>query len=264
MGSCDRTRTYNLPVNSRLLCQLSYAGPSRAAGRKPGRRLCWRISVARLGGCLWHPGGHPGRGTRAGLGGLFPAEVDCLRQRWTDNLGRPTQGSDGQPERRASGTDGRNATGNVARWKKGNQMRYKAMFIAGFAVGFIAGARSGRGTYDKLVATSARSPRIRRCRRPRTRRRRRPPNWARRPPPRRPTTPSRPPRARRTPPRRRRRRWIRSCTRPRTSCRGSSAAATARTTRPTTSPRRRPGLSGRGRRVDREQRALRARHPRRR
>ena len=30
-------------------------------------------------------------------------------------------------------------------------MRYKAMFIAGFAVGFVAGARSGRGTYDKLV-----------------------------------------------------------------------------------------------------------------
>ena len=24
--SCNRTRTYNLPVNSRLLCQLSYAG----------------------------------------------------------------------------------------------------------------------------------------------------------------------------------------------------------------------------------------------
>ena len=31
-------------------------------------------------------------------------------------------------------------------------MRYKAVFIAGFAVGFVAGARSGRGTYDKLVA----------------------------------------------------------------------------------------------------------------
>ncbi len=30
-------------------------------------------------------------------------------------------------------------------------MRYKAMFIAGFAVGFVAGARSGRETYDKLV-----------------------------------------------------------------------------------------------------------------
>ena len=44
-----------------------------------------------------------------------------------------------------------NATGDVARWKKGNRMRYKAMFIAGFAVGFVAGARSGRGTYDKLV-----------------------------------------------------------------------------------------------------------------
>lgn len=30
-------------------------------------------------------------------------------------------------------------------------MRYKAVFIAGFAVGFVAGARSGRGTYDKIV-----------------------------------------------------------------------------------------------------------------
>jgi hypothetical protein len=26
LRSCNRTRTYNLPVNSRLLCQLSYAG----------------------------------------------------------------------------------------------------------------------------------------------------------------------------------------------------------------------------------------------
>ena len=31
-------------------------------------------------------------------------------------------------------------------------MRYKAMFVAGFAVGFVAGARSGRETYDKMVA----------------------------------------------------------------------------------------------------------------
>ena len=31
-------------------------------------------------------------------------------------------------------------------------MRYKATFIAGFAVGFLAGARSGRGTYDKIVS----------------------------------------------------------------------------------------------------------------
>ncbi|HEX4092395.1 MAG TPA: hypothetical protein VHZ33_27050 [Trebonia sp.] len=44
-----------------------------------------------------------------------------------------------------------NGADDVAHWKKGNQMRYKAMFIAGFAVGFVAGARSGRGTYDKLV-----------------------------------------------------------------------------------------------------------------
>lgn len=31
-------------------------------------------------------------------------------------------------------------------------MRHKAIFITGFAVGFMVGARSGRGTYDKIVA----------------------------------------------------------------------------------------------------------------
>jgi hypothetical protein len=30
-------------------------------------------------------------------------------------------------------------------------MRHKAIFITGFAVGFMVGARSGRGTYDKIV-----------------------------------------------------------------------------------------------------------------
>jgi len=30
-------------------------------------------------------------------------------------------------------------------------MRHKAVFIAGFAVGFMVGARAGRGTYDKIV-----------------------------------------------------------------------------------------------------------------
>jgi hypothetical protein len=30
-------------------------------------------------------------------------------------------------------------------------MRYKAIFIAGVAVGFVAGARAGRGTYDKMI-----------------------------------------------------------------------------------------------------------------
>ena len=35
--------------------------------------------------------------------------------------------------------------------EKGDQMRYKATFIAGVAVGFIAGARAGRGAYDKIV-----------------------------------------------------------------------------------------------------------------
>jgi hypothetical protein len=31
-------------------------------------------------------------------------------------------------------------------------MRYKAVFIAGVAVGFVAGARAGRDTYDKIVS----------------------------------------------------------------------------------------------------------------
>jgi len=31
-------------------------------------------------------------------------------------------------------------------------MRYKAVFIAGVAVGFVAGTRAGRGVYDKMVA----------------------------------------------------------------------------------------------------------------
>jgi hypothetical protein len=30
-------------------------------------------------------------------------------------------------------------------------MRHKAVFITGFVVGFMAGARAGRGTYDKIV-----------------------------------------------------------------------------------------------------------------
>ncbi len=35
--------------------------------------------------------------------------------------------------------------------EKGDQMRYKAVFIAGVAVGFVAGARAGRGAYNKIV-----------------------------------------------------------------------------------------------------------------
>ncbi len=35
--------------------------------------------------------------------------------------------------------------------EKGDQMRYKAIFIAGVAVGFVAGARAGRGAYDKIA-----------------------------------------------------------------------------------------------------------------
>src|SRR3984957_3126061 len=40
---------------------------------------------------------------------------------------------------------------STPRTGKGDQMRHKAIFITGFAVGFMAGARAGRGTYDKIV-----------------------------------------------------------------------------------------------------------------
>jgi len=43
----------------------------------------------------------------------------------------------------------KNAIG-ASHWEKGSQMR-KGMFILGVAVGFVAGARSGRDTYDKMV-----------------------------------------------------------------------------------------------------------------
>jgi hypothetical protein len=42
-------------------------------------------------------------------------------------------------------------------------MRYKAIFIAGVAVGFVAGARAGRGAYDKIVGAGqrvARQPKV--------------------------------------------------------------------------------------------------------
>src|SRR5580704_8251185 len=37
VGSRDRTRTYNLPVNSRTLCRLSYAGSTRIRVAHPRR-----------------------------------------------------------------------------------------------------------------------------------------------------------------------------------------------------------------------------------
>jgi hypothetical protein len=45
---------------------------------------------------------------------------------------------------------GGNAIG-ASHWEKGSQMR-KGMFLAGVAVGFVAGTRAGRDTYDKMVA----------------------------------------------------------------------------------------------------------------
>ena len=49
---------------------------------------------------------------------------------------------------------------DAAYWKnrrcapeKGYQMRYKAVFIAGVAVGFMAGSRAGRGAYDRIISS---------------------------------------------------------------------------------------------------------------
>lgn len=38
--------------------------------------------------------------------------------------------------------------------RKGCQVRYRATFIAGFAVGFVAGARAGRERYEQIVKAS--------------------------------------------------------------------------------------------------------------
>ena len=45
-------------------------------------------------------------------------------------------------------------------------MRYKAVFIAGVAVGFMAGSRAGRGAYDQIIATGrkvAGNPKVQRA-----------------------------------------------------------------------------------------------------
>ena len=46
MCSRDRTRTYNLPVNSRTLCRLSYAGSTRirVAHRRRDRDVAWSVA----------------------------------------------------------------------------------------------------------------------------------------------------------------------------------------------------------------------------
>ena len=61
-GSRDRTRTYNLPVNSRTLCRLSYAGPHRSPGTGLGGSRYIRAAGPRLA----HPRGpaRRWRGTR--------------------------------------------------------------------------------------------------------------------------------------------------------------------------------------------------------
>ncbi len=38
--------------------------------------------------------------------------------------------------------------------EKGCPMRYKATFLAGLAVGFVAGARAGRERYEQMVKAS--------------------------------------------------------------------------------------------------------------
>ena len=54
-SSRDRTRTYNLPVNSRTLCRLSYAGP-RAATTLIKVRLAAATRLAHSRSCARRPG----------------------------------------------------------------------------------------------------------------------------------------------------------------------------------------------------------------
>jgi hypothetical protein len=63
-GSRDRTRTYNLPVNSRLLCQLSYAGPS---GRRPALACGPGQAITTAGTRVAHSRGSASGGQVCGL-----------------------------------------------------------------------------------------------------------------------------------------------------------------------------------------------------
>ena len=101
----------NLPVNSRLLCQLSYAGSTRIRLAHPGR-ACNTTA----------------RGDTEFTGALHD-EYDRV-------IG---EGHGGDTRTSAKGVPG---------------MRYRATFIAGFAVGFIAGARAGRERYEQIKAVS--------------------------------------------------------------------------------------------------------------
>ncbi len=80
-SSRDRTRTYNLPVNSRTLCRLSYAGSAAISGASLGSRpaLAAGIRVAHPG--RWLCGRSP-RWARA------PGLRDLIRQRVTWNTAR--------------------------------------------------------------------------------------------------------------------------------------------------------------------------------
>ena len=67
--SRNRTRTYNLPVNSRLLCQLSYAGSMLVARPSAGESF-WGLATTNLsasGGVLGHS--VSGAGSAAWIGG---------------------------------------------------------------------------------------------------------------------------------------------------------------------------------------------------
>ena len=51
-----RTRTENRPVNSRMLCQLSYLGLTvNTVDRYPGPVAVLRIRLAHVEACAWHP-----------------------------------------------------------------------------------------------------------------------------------------------------------------------------------------------------------------
>jgi hypothetical protein len=108
-SSRDRTRTYNLPVNSRTLCRLSYAGPpTRRLGEPYGEpRPVFRsaaLSVAHLRGCRAHAGASvAANGNADGNTAANPAPAGQDRVRPRPAAGRHNSERDTRENTRAIG-----------------------------------------------------------------------------------------------------------------------------------------------------------------
>lgn len=141
MRSRNRTRTYNLPVNSRLLCQLSYAGLSCHHYTEPAGVLL--------------PVGLAETNTSAS-GGVLGHSVSGVRLRPSDDRATPggraadwiAAGRGSAMELSPYGRSGREPTAGAER---SHAMRMKIAFVTGLGLGFVAGSRAGRGAYDRMV-----------------------------------------------------------------------------------------------------------------